>query len=147
MISFDVNGCYPMVSINRPYQLLFADDDAGFRQTLRLIFEPHFELHEACSGEHAVEIAESTHVDIVLLDMHMEEMTGIDTIRVIKGLHIGAPCILISGDADDQLRREATDAAAFSVLKKPVRKAELVSTVSTALVDAYDDPDYLSELL
>ena len=147
MIRSEVSGCFPkMVSINRPYRLLFADDDAGFRQTLRAIFEPHFELYEACSGEHAIEIAEKAELDIVLLDMHMEELTGIDTIRVIRTLHVVVPCILISGDADDALRQEATEAEAFSVLKKPVRKSDLVTTVSTALVDVYDDPDYLADL-
>lgn len=136
-----------MVSINRPYQLLYADDDPGFRDTIRSIFEPHFEMIEACSGEQAIEIANEVRIDLVLLDMHMEVMTGLETMRAIKTIHVVAPCILITGDATDELEAEATDDGAFSVLKKPVRKTELVVTVSTALENAYDDPDHLASLL
>jgi DNA-binding NtrC family response regulator len=135
-----------MVSINHQYQLLFADDDPGFRETLRTIFEPHFDLIEARSGEEAIELAGRISFDLVLLDMHMEELTGLETLRVIKTIHVVAPCILITGDATTELEAEATDDGAYSVLKKPVRKSELVTTVSTALQDAYDDGDYLAAL-
>ena len=136
-----------MVSINQPYQLLFADDDRAFRETLRMLFEPHFEMIEACSGEEAIELAGRISFDLVLLDMHMEELTGLETLRVIKTIHVEAPCILITGDATTELEAEATDDGAYSVLKKPVRKAELITTISTALHEAYDDGDYLSALL
>lgn len=136
-----------MVSNNRPYQLLFADDDRAFRETLRMLFSPHFEMIEACSGEEAIELAGRISFDLVLLDMHMEELTGLETLRVIKTIHVEAPCILITGDATTELEAEATDDGAYSVLKKPVRKAELITTISTALQDAYDDGDYLSALL
>jgi CheY-like chemotaxis protein len=72
--------------------------------------------------------------------MHMNRLTGLDTIRHLKVVHATAPGILITADATDELRRHAHDVAAFSVLKKPVTKGELVTTVSSALELAYDDP-------
>ncbi|MFT4559782.1 MAG: PleD family two-component response regulator, partial [Planctomycetaceae bacterium] len=56
-----------LVKRTEPYQLLIADDDAGFREVLRAIFEPLFLLFEAGSGEEAVEIVEGEHVDLILI--------------------------------------------------------------------------------
>jgi two-component system, response regulator PdtaR len=126
---------------HKPYHLLIADDDAGFRETLRLIFEPYFCTIEAESGEEAVELCERVQVDIALLDMHMRLLTGLQTLRILKSINALAPCILITADATEELRRDATEAEAFSVLAKPVSKRDLVTTVSTALETAYDDPD------
>lgn len=117
----------------RSYRMLIADDDSRFRDVLRSIFEPNFEMLEAESGEEAIEIAESEALDIALLDMHMPVLTGLETLKVLKTVQILLPCILITADATDDLRRLATAADAFSVLKKPVRKTELVLTVSNAL--------------
>jgi two-component system, response regulator PdtaR len=122
-----------VVHPTRPFRMLIADDDAGFRRTLRGIFEPHFLTLEAESGEEAIEIAESEPLDIALLDMHMHVMTGLETLRAIKSVHFLLPCILITADASEELRQEATQADAYSVLKKPIRKNELVLTVSSAL--------------
>lgn len=122
-----------MVDLNLSYRMLIADDDAGFRETLRTIFEPHFHTLEAESGEEAIEIAESETLDIALLDMHMHVMTGLETLEVLKSAHILLPCILITADATEELRQQATKADAYSVLRKPVKKTELVLTVSSAL--------------
>ena len=132
-----------MVSL-KPYHLLLADDDAGFRETVRGIFEPHFLLFEAESGEEAIDLVEHCRVDIALLDMHMRRLTGLETLRILKSRYEIAPCILITADASDDLRRDAIEADAYCVLAKPVRKIDLVTTVSSALVDVYDDPDAFS---
>lgn len=131
----------------KPYRLLIADDDTGFREVLRSIFEPYLSTLEAGSGEEAIEIVECQRVDIVLLDMHMQVMTGLETLKIVKSIDAIMPCILVTADATDQLKQAATEAHAYSVLSKPVRKAELVSAVSTALEDAYRDPDVSSWFL
>ena len=121
------------------YQLLITDDDDSFRQTLCAIFAPFFELLEARCGEEAIEIAEQTTVHLILLDMYMEEMTGLDTLIEIKSINELTPCILITADATEELRQQAAEADAFTVLKKPVLRKQLLQTVSTAMQDTYDD--------
>ncbi len=133
-----------IVTRNRPYQLLIADDDPDFRDVLRSIFEPWFALLEAVSGEQAVEIVEGERVDLVLLDMNMERLTGIETIRIVKQIDVRLPCILVTGDYDEQLQQEALQADAWSVLPKPVRKRELIHCVSEAIDSTYGDPDVFS---
>jgi DNA-binding NarL/FixJ family response regulator len=119
--------------------MLLADDDRGFRESLRGLFEPHFQLYEADSGEEAIEIVEQTQVDIFVFDMHMTELTGLETFRIVRPIVPVAPCVLITGDYSDELYRDAIEAEISSVLAKPVRKDDLVSAVATALHDAYDD--------
>lgn len=127
-----------MTDSKQQYQVLLADDDRAFRETLRGVLEPYYQLFEAESGEHAVEIVESERVDAALLDMHMHRMTGLEAIRAIKDLCEVIPCILVTGDATDELRRDAVEVDAYSVLSKPVRRTELVAAVMTALEEAYE---------
>ncbi|WP_298867875.1 response regulator [uncultured Gimesia sp.] len=129
-----------------PYQLLIADDDAGFRNVLKELFNPYFELFEAESGEEAIELVEQFQVDLVLLDMHMDVLTGLEAVRIMKQINAILPCILITADATDELRQDASAADAYGVLSKPFKRQELVSTVSHALLETYHDPDIPSWL-
>lgn len=126
----------------QPFQLLIADDDAQFREVLRTLLEPFFTLLEASSGEEAIEIVEGERVDLLLLDMHMDRLTGIETIQMVKIIMPVTPCILITADATEELVREATVAEAYSVLKKPVRKADLLRAVNSAIVSAYQNSPF-----
>jgi CheY-like chemotaxis protein len=125
----------------RSYELLLADDDAEFRATLRQVLEPHVALCEAECGEQAIEIVRSRHVDLVLLDMHMQQLTGLDTLRRVKSLRAALPCIIITASFTEELQRSAVEADAFSVLRKPITRRTLLLAVSRALEAAYGDPD------
>lgn len=123
----------------KTYHLLITDDNASFRRVLREVLEdrPFLRLHEAESGEQAIEVVADRRIDIVLLDMHMHVLSGVETIRLLKQLDRVRPCILITSDTSDDIRRDAQDADAFSVLRKPVPPRQLVQTVSSALEIAY----------
>jgi CheY-like chemotaxis protein len=127
-----------VVSVDKPYRLLIVDDDPGFRETLKLIFGERFFLLEAACGEEAIEIGERERFDIALVDMHMRVLTGLETVRVLKQIRAQAPRILITADATEELRQDASPDV-YDVLSKPVTRVQLVSTVSTALVAAYHD--------
>ena len=121
--------------------LLITDDDDDFRQTLRDVFEPRgFRTLLAANGEEAVEIVQTQRVHLLLLDMYMPKLTGLDTIRRVKSLHELLPCILLSADMDERLAEEARRAKAFSVLSKPVRFADVTSVVSRAMRSVYGWP-------
>jgi CheY-like chemotaxis protein len=135
-----------VTSTRQEFQLLITDDNAAFRQVLREVLEdrPFLILHEAESGEEAVDVVQRQRIDIVLLDLHMHVMTGIETMRELKRMDFTRPCILITSDTSDEVKRDAREAQAFSVLKKPVPRRELVETVADALVTAYNVPDVRS---
>lgn len=135
------------MSPEKQYHLLIVDDDDAFREALAMVLQPCFELIEAASGEEAVAIVEFHPVDIALLDMNMQRLTGLETLRIIHRVHEQAPCILVTADVTDDLVRDARDAEAFSVLSKPVAKSTLIETVHTAMTEVYDDPFALAPLL
>lgn len=122
------------------YELLIADDDAGFREALRDVLEPHFPTVEASCGEEALEIVQRQEVHLVMLDMHMYELTGLDTLRMVKAIRAALPCIILTACPTEQLRHDAALAEAYTVLQKPATRRELVGTISSALDDVYHDP-------
>jgi two-component system, response regulator PdtaR len=126
-----------------PYNLVIADDDSAFRDVLRSIFEPWFELFEAVSGEEVVEIVEDRTVDLVVLDMHMEELTGIETIQIVNRIDSKLPCILVTANADEA-REQADEVDVWSILPKPVRKNDLMYTVSDAIGVIYGELNFFT---
>ncbi len=117
--------------------LLITDDDAGFRETLRSVFEPRFRTLLASDGEEALQIVRSQPVHLVLVDMHMPRLTGLEVLRRLRQLQVRVPCILLSGNLDEQLIRQARLANAFSVLSKPVTRQRITWTVEQAMRVTY----------
>ncbi len=128
-----------MLALQKSYELLIADDDSDFRAALREVLEPYFWLVEAASGEEAIDIVRQRPVDLVLIDMHMRELTGLETVRVVKSLIVWVPCVLLTADATDELRAAAAQAQAYSVLRKPVTRRDLVATLAAALADSHPE--------
>lgn len=123
-------------------RILITDDDRDFRETLRGVFEPRgFETLVAADGEQALEIVRHKRIHLLLTDMHMPRMTGLEAIRRIKEFSRIIPCILISAGLDETLAEEARKAEAFSVLPKPVRFREVTLAVSDALQVVYGWPE------
>jgi DNA-binding NtrC family response regulator len=118
--------------------ILITDDDRGFRETLRGVFEPEgFRTLLAETGAEALNIVSSNDVHLLLLDMHMPRLTGLETLRIVKKMNSRLPCILLSAHPDAGLAEQALRADAFSFLSKPVSRQTITSTVREALSKAY----------
>lgn len=123
------------------YSLLIADDDADSRETLRDIVEPEgFHTYLAGSGEEALEIVQDRPIHLLLCDMHMPRMTGLETFQIVRQINQGLPCILVSGDVDDTLVQQALRIKVYSVIAKPVSKNQLLYTVMRALIRFHEAP-------
>ena len=129
------------------YQLLIADDDGDFRRAICEIFAPFFRLIEAESGEEAIELAAREEIHLALFDMHMKQLTGLEAIKQLRSFHVVVPCILMTADYTESLREDAVQANAFTVLRKPVTRRDLVGTVACAVETAYDDHELTSRLV
>jgi DNA-binding NtrC family response regulator len=123
---------------SKPYSILITDDDANCREALRDIVEPEgFRTYLASSGEEAVDIVRGEPVHLALLDMHMPRLTGLETLELVRQINEVLPCILITGDANAELMRQAFRARAYSVIPKPVSKNVVIYMVVRALVRVY----------
>ena len=123
----------------RPYSVLITDDDRQQRETLRDIVEPEgYRALLASSGEEALEIVRHESVHVVLLDMHMPTLTGLETVQLVhQQVSVTLPCILVTADATDTLIRQALRAHVYSVIPKPVSKHVVLYTVVRAIGRAY----------
>lgn len=121
--------------------ILITDDDRQFRETLSGVLAPRgFRTLLAGDGEEALKIIRRAEVHVLLLDMHMPKLTGLETLRRVKQLRALLPCILISAEVDETMRREAAAARAFSVLAKPVSRLDVTRVIEQAMQAAYGWP-------
>jgi len=121
------------------YSILITDDDERQRDTLREIVEPEgYRTLLASSGEEALDIVQQESIHLVLLDMHMPSLNGLDTLRLVHQIREALPCILVTGDTSDVLMRQAFQAHAYSVIHKPVSRPVVLHTVVRALMRFYN---------
>ena len=126
------------MTTTKPYSILITDDDEDCREALREIFEPEgYSTYLAASGEEALDIVQDQAVHVVLLDLHMPRLTGLETLTLVRQVNALLPCILVTADATEQVMRQAFQARAYSVIPKPVSKNVVLYTVVRALVRAY----------
>ena len=119
-------------------RLLITDDDPAMRTSLQDIFEERgFQTRLACDGQEAVNIVQEDQIHLLLLDMHMPRMTGLEAIRKLQQLAQPVPCILFSAKLDEALTEQAQQADVFSVLAKPFRLAQITELVCGALLATY----------
>lgn len=125
------------MDLNVP-SLLITDDDDSFRETLRAVFdEAGYRTLVAGDGQDALTIVQSEPVHLVLLDMHMPRLTGLDTLRALRQSQLSIPCILMSAAADDEVFRQAEQLPPVSVIKKPIPRRLLMDMVHSTLEKIY----------
>ena len=124
-----------------PPSLLITDDDPGFRETLREAFQPRgFRTLLAGDGEEALDIVRSRKVHLLLLDLYMPKLTGLETLQRVKQFKALMPCILMSGRLDERVIEQAHRARVFTILEKPFPLDTLTSVVRKALQRTYNWP-------
>lgn len=124
---------------SEPPSLLITDDDSAFRETLQGVFQPlGLRTLLASDGEEALRIVGREPVHVIVLDMHMPKLTGLETLRLVKHMRALLPCILLSADWDELLIEQARRASAFSILAKPVTRHQITGAVQEALAAVYN---------
>ena len=108
-------------------KILVVDDDITMRELLRLMLKNH-EVYEAGSGKRAIAIYERFKPDIVLMDILMPGMNGIEATREILKRDPNAVVIGISAFASNK-GRDIIEAGAKDVLEKPFTRRRLLELV------------------
>lgn len=122
------------MSQSEPIKVLIVDDHEIVRLGLRTFLELHDDIAvagEAGDGLAAFELAAQLRPDVVLMDIVMPNMDGIEATRRIKGLHGGIGVIVLTSFAGDERLALAIEAGASSCLLKDVSPEELVEAVRT----------------
>jgi len=118
--------------------LLITDDDDACRDTLAEVFRPMgYRTHTASCGYEAIEIARSEGVHIGIVDFHLPDLTGYETLEIIeKELEDVFPSVMISADPPRDLWEQVAQRAARKFLQKPFGLAEIRDVVGE-LVSAH----------
>ncbi|MCF8036082.1 MAG: sigma-54 dependent transcriptional regulator [Desulfobacteraceae bacterium] len=114
--------------------ILVVDDDAGHRTTLRTVLKSwNYSLSEAEDGRAAVDMAKTTPFDLILMDVRMAIMDGIDALVEIKSYNPAIPIIIMTAYSSVDSAVEAMKAGAYDYLTKPLDFDELKLTIERAL--------------
>ncbi len=118
--------------MSRP-SLLIVDDEAGVRASLRIIFNKDFRILEAASSEIAIEKAQEESPEIVLLDIRLPGVGGLEVLRRIKESNPHCQVIMLTALKTAHTALAAKESGAFDCVVKPFDVAELSLRVHRAL--------------
>jgi len=121
--------------MNNPITVLLVDDHEVVRQGVRAFFEAHPEftvVGEAGSGVEAVKLTEAHIPDVVLMDLIMPGMDGVEATRLVKNISPRTQIVVLTSFHEDEHIFPALQAGALSYLLKDVKMEELAEAVKRA---------------
>jgi two-component system response regulator (stage 0 sporulation protein F) len=115
-------------------KLLVVDDEIDIREFAKKFFKKRgIEVFTASGGRHALELISTESPNLVLLDVRMEEMTGIEVLREIRKTNTSVKVIMVSGVEDEETINEARTLGVAHYIHKPLILEELEKIVLAQL--------------
>jgi CheY-like chemotaxis protein len=120
--------------MSTPNRVLIAEDSSVIQNLVKKILEfQNFEITAVKNGEQVVQLLEKENFDIVLLDINMPVMDGMECVKAIRGMSDTAkssvPVVAITGNARNYTEEEFKEAGFNDVLMKPLNFDKLVLVV------------------
>lgn len=119
-----------------PLRVLIADDHAVVREGLHLFLEEEVSeitvVGAASDGEEAIRLARKLKPDVILMDLVMPRLDGIEAIRRLRDAGVSSRVLILTSFSDDQRVRDAIKAGAIGYLLKDVLKADLLDAIRAA---------------
>lgn len=114
--------------------ILIVDDDIAHRTMLRILLDWNYEIFEADDGLVAIEQIQNDSFDLVIMDIRMRSVSGLEALDAIKTLRPDIPVVMMTAYWSDQIADEARKKGAFDYLPKPFDFDELRQTIERAVV-------------
>ena len=115
--------------------ILVAEDEDSNYELVKIVLQKRFRLLRAHNGIEAVNLNEDERPDLILMDIRMPEMNGLDATRIIKEVNHDTPVIALSAYAFEENIREAKLAGCDEFMAKPFRVENLIEVVKKYLDD------------
>ncbi len=117
-----------------PSRLLVVDDDPSLMRLLVLRLEAEqYQVVTATNGQEALQVLRSREVDLVISDLRMDEMDGMELFEQVQHYFPGLPVIILTAQGSIPEAVAATQKGVFGFLTKPIDKKELLTQISQAL--------------
>ena len=118
----------------KPIKVLIVDDEPDMRRGIRTSLAAHgFDVSEAGTGEDALRMLREGSVDVVLLDVNMPGMGGIEACRRIRSASLGVGIVMLTVRDAEEDTVAALEAGADDYVTKPFRARELLARISALL--------------
>lgn len=116
-------------------RILVVDDEEVVRElTVEILKRSGYEVHGVPSAKHALELLDAESFDVVVSDVVMPEMTGVEFLYELRTRRFELPVVLMTGGSKEPERAtKAVELGACSLIYKPFTNAELTAAVSAAL--------------
>jgi len=121
--------------MNKPMiRILLVDDESAIRRALRPpLLELGFQVVEASRGEEALQMLRAGGFDVVLLDVNMPGIGGIETLRRIRAMAPRLPILMLTVRDGEEEKVEALELGADDYVTKPFSTRELIARIRTAI--------------
>ena len=110
-------------------KILIAEDNDSNFVLMSYILKKYYQFERAKNGQEAVEMVDKGQYDIVLMDIKMPIMNGLEATKAIKEKHPNLPILALTANAFDSDRQLAMDAGCDDFLSKPVSSEECLETI------------------
>jgi DNA-binding NtrC family response regulator len=122
------------MNMKKNFTILLTDDNREFTQNLSDILElKGYSVLTASDGFETLDIIKAAPVDLLLMDIKMPVMNGVETFKKIKKINPDLPVIMLTAFALEELIQESLHEGAFACLKKPLDFDELFATIEHAV--------------
>ncbi len=115
------------------FSVLLVDDETEFLETLvKRLKKRKLDVTSAESGKEALQMLQQNPVDVVVLDVRMPDMDGLETLKEIKKLRPAVEVIMLTGHANVEVAMQGMELGAFDYLMKPMDIDELLYKLQDA---------------
>src|SRR5215470_1042564 len=114
-------------------RILIIDDDQSLLESYTVLLEDEFQVSTAESGERGLELLRHEDVHLVLLDVRLPDMSGIEVLRRIKALDENVDVIMITAVKDVRVAVEAIKLGAYDYLEKPFEINDILALLRRTL--------------
>ena len=111
-------------------RILVAEDNDSNYILMNYILKKHYEYFRARNGQEAVELAETEKPDLILMDLKMPVMDGLEATRLIKAKTPDLPIVALTANAFDSDRHAALEAGCDDFLSKPINADRCIQTIA-----------------
>ncbi len=120
-----------MTTNSQTNSILIVDDDVTALDIVSFLFEKKgYQVNRCANGRSAIDHCAKTTPDLLLVDLLMPEMNGIETIKQIRASGLTSPIIAFTAVDDDALHRDAIAAGCNEVLTKPCPSERLMKAIN-----------------
>ena len=122
-----------MPSVQKKPVILICDDEEGIRESFNVILSDDYQLKFATNGLEAIETLKTLSPDLMMLDIKMPKMNGMEILKQVKKLKPSLPVIIVTGYKSVEMAEEALRNGAADYLPKPFDSQKILKVVAETI--------------